>query len=211
MKLANVSNSGHPGNRMMGGRPQPQDNNRQRINEQITARELRVVDDAGGQLGIMTRDAALKLAEQSEKDLVEIAPQASPPVCKIIDYGKYQYEIQKREKTQKKQQQNQQMKEIRFKWRTDTHDFNFKVRHARTFLEDGSKVKASVMFRGREITHQDIGRELLERFIEAIIDIAKVDQNIQSEGRSLSIVVSPDKTKKKKDKATTEEAQPNLA
>ena len=211
MKLANVSNSGHPGNRMMGGRPQPQDNNRQRINEQITARELRVVDDAGGQLGIMTRDAALKLAEQSEKDLVEIAPQASPPVCKIIDYGKYQYEIQKREKTQKKQQQNQQMKEIRFKWRTDTHDFNFKVRHARTFLEDGSKVKASVMFRGREITHQDIGRELLERFIEAIIDIAKVDQNIQSEGRSLSIVVSPDKTKKKKEKATTEEAQPNLA
>lgn len=207
MKLANVSNTGHPGNRMMGGRPQPQDNNRQRINEQITARELRVVDDAGGQLGIMTRDAALKLAEQSEKDLVEIAPQASPPVCKIIDYGKYQYEIQKREKTQKKQQQNQQMKEIRFKWRTDTHDFNFKVRHARTFLEDGSKVKASVMFRGREITHQDIGRELLERFIEAIIDIAKVDQNIQSEGRSLSIVVSPDKTKKKKDKAAPEEAQ----
>lgn len=192
---------------MMGGRPQPQDNNRQRINEQITARELRVVDDAGGQLGIMTRDAALKLAEQSEKDLVEIAPQASPPVCKIIDYGKYQYEIQKREKTQKKQQQNQQMKEIRFKWRTDTHDFNFKVRHARTFLEDGNKVKASVMFRGREITHQDIGRELLERFIEAIIDIAKVDQNIQSEGRSLSIVVSPDKTKKKKEKATPEEAQ----
>ena len=199
MKLANVSNSGHPGNRMMGGRPQ-QDNNRQRINEQITAKELRVVDDAGGQLGIMTRDAALRLAEQSSKDLVEIAPQAVPPVCKIIDYGKYQYEIQKREKTQKKQQQNQQMKEIRFKWRTDTHDFNFKVRHARAFLEDGNKVKASVMFRGREITHQDIGRELLERFIEAIIDIAKVDQNIQSEGRSLSIVVSPDKTKKKKEK-----------
>lgn len=195
-----------PGGGRMGGRQHPQQNdNRQRINEQITAKEIRVVDDAGGQLGIMTRDAALKIAEQSEKDLVEIAPQANPPVCKIIDFGKFQYEIQKREKTQKKQQQNQQMKEIRFKWRTDTHDFNFKVRHARTFLEEGSKVKASVMFRGREITHQDIGRELLERFIEAISDLAKVDQQIQSEGRTLSIVVVPDKTKKKKKDAATEE------
>lgn len=174
------------------------DANRQRINEQITARELRVVDEDGGQLGVMSKDKALRMAEERELDLVEIAPQATPPVAKIIDYGKFQYEQQKREKLQKKQQQSQQMKEIRFKWRTDTHDFNFKVRHAREFIEEGSKVKASVMFRGREITHQDIGKELLERFITEVQDIAKVDQLIQSEGKTLSVVIAPDKTKKKK-------------
>lgn len=179
-----------------------QNDNRQRINDQIFAKELRVVDENGDQLGIMKREIALQMAEEQEKDLVEIAPQAKPPVCKIIDYGKYQYELQKREKLQKKAQQNQQMKEIRFKWRTDTHDFNFKVRHAREFIAEGNKVKVSVMFRGREITHQDIGRELLERFIEAVNDIAKVDQNVQSEGRTISIVVSPDKIKKKKEKSS---------
>lgn len=179
--------------------------NRQRINEQITAKEIRVVDENGGQLGVMKRDIALRMAEEQEKDLIEIAPQAKPPVCKIIDFGKYQYEQQKREKLQKKTQQSQQMKEIRFKWRTDTHDFNFKVRHAREFLLEGSKVKASVMFRGREITHQNIGKELLERFIEAISDIAKVDQNVQSEGKMISIVLSPDKIKKKKKEDKTSE------
>ncbi len=181
-----------------GIRQQRNDASRQRINEQINAKELRVVDEDGGQLGILTRDKALRMAEEREMDLVEIAPQAVPPVAKIIDYGKFQYEQQKREKQQKKQQQSQQMKEIRFKWRTDTHDFNFKVRHARTFIEEGSKVKASVMFRGREITHQDIGKELLERFITEVQDIAKVDQLIQSEGRTLCVVIAPDKTKKKK-------------
>jgi translation initiation factor IF-3 len=181
-----------------GARQIKNDAGRQRINEQINAKELRVVDEEGAQLGILTRDKALRMAEERELDLVEIAPQAVPPVAKIIDYGKFQYEQQKREKLQKKQQQSQQMKEIRFKWRTDTHDFNFKVRHARTFIEEGSKVKASVMFRGREITHQDIGRELLERFIIEVQDIAKVDQLIQSEGKTLSVVIAPDKTKKKK-------------
>ena len=183
----------------------PGTSSRQRINGSIFAKELRVVDDAGQQLGIMTRDEALKLAEQQEKDLVEIAPQANPPVCKIIDFGKFQYEQQKREKTQKKQQQSQQMKEVRFKWRTDTHDFDFKVRHAREFIEEGSKVKASVYFRGREITHQDIGRELLQRFIAAMIDIAKVDQQVQAEGRTCSVVIAPDKTKKKKKVQTLKE------
>lgn len=198
MKSLPNTGSNPGGNRNFGGRKQ-QDNNssRQRINDQIVAREIRVVDEDGGQLGIMARDAAIKMAAEQEKDLVEIAPQAKPPVCKIIDYGKYQYELQKREKTQKKAQHNQQMKEIRFKWRTDTHDFNFKAKHARTFLEEGSKVKASVLFRGREITHQDIGRELLERFIEILADVAKVEQQIQHEGRTISVVFVPDKKKKK--------------
>ncbi len=178
-----------------------QNENQQRINDQIFAKELRVVDENGTQLGIMKRELALRMAEEQEKDLVEIAPQAKPPVCKIIDYGKFQYEQQKREKTQKKTQQNQQMKEIRFKWRTDTHDFNFKVRHAREFIEDGNKVKVSVLFRGREITHQNIGKELIERFVEAVKDIAKVDQSVLSEGRTISVVVSPDKAKKKKEES----------
>ncbi|MCX7737566.1 MAG: translation initiation factor IF-3 [Candidatus Kapabacteria bacterium] len=168
------------------------------MNEQITAREVRVVDEKGVALGIMSKNEALKLAESKELDLVEIAPHANPPVCKIIDYGKFQYELQKREKIQKKHQQQQQMKEIRFKWRIDTHDFNFKMRHAREFILQGNKVKASVMFRGREITYQEYGKEILTRLVAALDDIAKVDQEIKSEGKSISVILVPDKSKKKK-------------
>ncbi len=170
---------------------------KQKINEQISAKELRVIDEDNKMLGIMTKSQALRMAEERELDLVEIAPQAVPPVAKIIDYGKFIYEQQKREKHQRKQQVQQQLKEIRFKWRTDTHDFNFKMKHAREFIGDGNKVKASVMFRGREITHQEVGRELLERFIAALDDIAKVDQPLRSEGKNLSVILVPDKTKKK--------------
>jgi translation initiation factor IF-3 len=171
-----------------------------RINEQISSKEVRVLDENGQLIGIMTSSKALQMAEEKEMDLVEIAPQANPPVVKIIDYGKFVYEIQKKEKIQKKNQQQQQMKEIRFKWRTATHDFNFKTRHAREFILDGNKVKASVMFRGREITHQEVGQELLERFVAALADVAKVDQQIRSEGRTISVVMAPDKAKKKADK-----------
>ncbi|MDQ1266946.1 MAG: translation initiation factor, partial [Bacteroidota bacterium] len=127
------------------------DNRKNRINREIPQGQLRILDEDNKLMGIMSRDEALRIADDRELDLVEIAPQAQPPVCKIIDYGKFSYEQQKREKQQRKTQQQQQMKEIRFKWRTDTHDFNFKTRHARTFIEEGNKVKASVMFRGREI------------------------------------------------------------
>jgi translation initiation factor IF-3 len=168
-----------------------------RINHQITAKEVRVVDDEGNMLGVMPPRQGMRLAQERELDLVEIAPKAKPPVCKIIDYGKYQYEQQKKEKHQRKQQQQQQMKEIRFKWRTDTHDFNFKARHAEKFLLDGNKVKASVMFRGREITHKEIGRELLERFVERLSEVAHVDQMIRSEGKFMSVILSPDKQKVK--------------
>lgn len=171
---------------------------RHRLNEEITANELRVLDAEGSQIGILTKRAALAIAEERELDLVEIAPQAKPPVCKIIDYGKFIYELQKKEKVQRKNQQQQQVKEIRLKWRTQVHDFNFKARHARDFINEGNKVKASVMFRGREITHTDIGRELLERFILELQDIAKVDSPLKMEGKSLSVVLSPDRTKKAK-------------
>jgi translation initiation factor IF-3 len=169
-----------------------------KINYEIKALQIRVVDAEGAMLGILTRNEAIKIAEEREMDLVEIAPQANPPVCKIIDYGKFTYELQKKEKLQKKNQQQQLMKEIRFKWRTDTHDFNFKTRHAREFLEEGNKVKASVVFRGREITHQEIGKELLERFIAELKDIAKVDSNLRMEGKNLSVILTPEKTKKSK-------------
>lgn len=181
-----------PGSRLKKDSP-----HRHRINEEITVNEIRVLDADGALIGILTKRAALAMAEEREMDLVEIAPQAKPPVCKIIDYGKFIYELQKKEKLQKKNQQQQQVKEVRFKWRTQTHDFNFKVRHAREFIREGNKVKASVMFRGREITHTDIGRELLERFIAELTDVAKVDAPLRMEGKSLSVVLSPDKTKKK--------------
>lgn len=187
---------------VQGGRTPKSDSSRNRINEQITAKELRVLDEKGALIGILSKSEALKMAEAREMDLVEIAPQANPPVAKIINYGKFQYEQQKRDKEQRKHQQQQQMKEIRFKWRTDTHDFNFKVRHAKDFIEEGNKVKASVMFRGREITHLEVGRELLERFVAELDEVSKVDQMIQSEGKTLSVVLAPDKTKKKKKPAT---------
>ncbi len=172
---------------------------RQRVNDEIRTKEVRVVDSDGKMLGIMPPQKALQIAEDRELDLVEIAPQAKPPVCKIIDYGKFIYEQQKKDKLQRKQQQQQQMKEIRFKWRTAEHDFNFKTKHARSFIEDGNKVKGTVIFRGREITHKEIGKELLERFIEELSDIAKVDSPLKYEGKNLSVVMAPGKSKKKKD------------
>ncbi|MCO5251868.1 MAG: translation initiation factor IF-3 [Candidatus Kapabacteria bacterium] len=171
-----------------------------RTNNEIKVPEVRVIDAEGEMLGVMKTRDAIKLAEQKELDLVEVAPKAEPPVCKIIDFGKFAYELQKKDKLQKRNQVQQQMKEVRFKWRTDTHDFNFKARHARAFLEEGNKVKASVMFRGREITHQEIGKELLMRFIEELQDIAKVDVLPKMEGRNLSVILSPDPTKIKKTK-----------
>lgn len=159
-----------------------------------------MIDSTGEALGVLTRRDALKLATDRELDLVEIAPQAKPPVCKIIDYGKFVYEATKKEKEHKKAQIQQQLKELRFKAGTDTHDFDFKTRHAREFLEEGHKVKATVLFRGREIVHQEIGRNLLQRFIDALADVSKVDQDMRTEGRILSVTLAPESVKKPKTK-----------
>lgn len=148
-------------------------------------------------MGIMTPADALKIARERELDLVEIAPQASPPVCRIIDFGKLRYEQQKREKLQRKNQIQQQMKEVRLHPRTDTHDVEFKLRHAREFFEHGHKVKFSVLFKGREMAHKDIGRELLEGIIESLADEAKLDQPIRMDGRNMSVILSPEGKKKK--------------
>jgi len=174
----------------------PKDNKKHKINREIKGNEFRVIDPDGNMLGVLSRAEAVRRAEDYELDLIEISPKAVPPVVRIMDYGKFSYELQKKEKIQKKNQVQQQMKEIRFKSRTDTHDFNFKTKHAREFLEDGNKVKASVMFRGREITHKDIGQEMLEKFVLALEDVGKVDNPPRMEGRNMTVILAPIKTKK---------------
>jgi translation initiation factor IF-3 len=168
---------------------------RYRVNEEITAPEVRVVDTQGKTIGILRRREALALAQQQGLDLVEVAPQATPPVCKLMDYGKFLYEQQKKERHQRRQQQQHQLKEIRFKSNTDTHDFAFKVRHARQFLLDGHKVKATVLFRGREILYTERGEELLQRFWQAVEDLAKLEQPAKLEGRMMTLIVAPDRLK----------------
>ena len=170
---------------------------RTRINGEIVARELRVIAPNGDQLGIMPSDRALRMAADLELDLVEIAPQAQPPVCKIMDFGKFKYEQQKKDKLMRKRQQIVLLKEVRFHPNIDTHDFDFKLRHARQFLIDGNKVKASVVFRGRQMAHQEFGVELLKRFREQLEDIAIVEREPLLEGRSLIAIFAPDKKKMK--------------
>lgn len=163
----------------------------------IRAPRVRVIDDTGKMLGIMSSREAFRAAQDRGLDLIEIVPNAEPPVCKIMDFGKYKYEISKKEKLQRKNQQVSLVKEIRFHPNTDVHDFDFKTRHARQFLEEGHKVKATVVFKGREMAYQEKGRELLARFEERIIDISKVDQLAKMEGRQMIAIFAPDKSKKK--------------
>ncbi|MGD8306852.1 MAG: translation initiation factor IF-3 [Ignavibacteria bacterium] len=169
-----------------------------RVNEDITAKKVRVIDLDGKQLGIFSRQDALKIAEEKGEDLVEIAPQADPPVCKIINYGKFRYEQQKREKLQRKNQAVSVLKEIRFHPNTDVHDFEFKSKHAINFLSDGNKVKATVLFRGRQMAYTQLGEELLERFIERVKEFSKVETPVKLEGRNMSVILVPVSKKAKK-------------
>ncbi len=153
--------------------------------------------DEGEQLGIMATQEALRIARERALDLIEIVPNAEPPVCKIMDFGKYRYEMSKKEKLQKKHQHVTLVKEVRFHPNTDTHDFDFKVRHAREFILEGNKVKATVVFKGREITYQEHGREVLQRFTEQLADIAKIEQEAKMEGRQMVVIFVQDKSKKK--------------
>ncbi len=146
----------------------------------------------------MSPREALRIAESKGLDLVEIVPNAKPPVCKIIDYGKYRYEVQKKEKTQKKKQAVVEVKEIRFHPNTDEHDFEFKARHCRQFLLDGYKVKATVIYKGREMIYPEKGEELLNRLIEKLSDIVKVESPPKFEGRAMTAILMLDKSKVKK-------------
>jgi len=144
----------------------------------------------------MTPAQATAMARERSADLVEIVPTATPPVCKIIDFGKYKYELAKKDKIQKKHQHVSLLKELRFHPNTDVHDFDFKTRHARQFLLDGHKVKATVVFKGREITYKAKGEELLARLAERLTDVSKVDQASHMEGRSMILILAPDRKKK---------------
>lgn len=155
------------------------------LNEQIRDRQVRVIGPTGAQLGLMSSSQALQKAEEMNLDLVKIAPQATPPVCKIIDYGKYRFEQAKREKEARKNQHIVDIKEIRLSLNIDTHDFNTKVGHAQRFLKEGDKVKVSIRFRGREMGHPEQGHEIMKRFAEALADLANVEKPSKMEGRNM--------------------------
>jgi len=147
---------------------------------------------------------AIAMAKENDADLVEIVPKASPPVCKIINFGKFKYELAKKDKMQKKHQHVSLLKELRFHPNTDVHDFEFKTRHARRFLAEGHKVKATVVFKGREITYKEKGEDLLSRLTEQLVDVAKIDQPSHMEGRSMIMIFAPER--KKKVEAKTDQA-----
>ena len=161
------------------------------LNEEIRDKELRVIDVDGAQLGILSAEEALKIAFEKDLDLVKIAPQATPPVCKIMDYGKFLFEQQKREKEQRKNQKVIEIKEIRMSSTIDTHDFETKVNQAIKFLKGGDKLKVSVRFRKRTVAHPPFGEELLVKFKEAVSEVGVVDKPSKMEGRSLVMFVAP--------------------
>lgn len=152
---------------------------------------MRLIDDEGVQLGIVTLREALTIAEQRGLDLMEVAPNAVPPVCRIVDYGKFRYEQTKKDREARKNQKQAELKEVRLKPKTDDHDLEVKAKQARKFLLSGDKVKFTVRFRGREIFHPDIGREMLEQMAEELRDVATIEQRPLMEGRALSLLLAP--------------------
>ena len=161
------------------------------LNENIGDKEIRLIGAAGEQLGIMAPAQALRIAEEQNLDLVKISPQAKPPVCKLMNYGKFRFEQSKREKEARKNQHVVEIKEIRMSPGIDIGDFNTKLRNAQKFITDGNRVKVSVRFRGREMAHTDIGRDLLTRFAGQCAEIANLDRPAKLEGRMMSIFLSP--------------------
>ncbi len=162
-----------------------------RINEEIRAREIRVTADDGTQLGIMTLSDALHVANEKQLDLVEIAPTAKPPVCKIMDYGKYRYEQQKREKEAQKRQKTVDVKEVKLRPGIEEHDFNVKSKNAIRFLESGDKVKVTIMFRGREMSHPEMGEALLTKMADNLQELCTVERKPKLEGRNMIMILAP--------------------
>lgn len=167
------------------------------MNQQIRVREVRVIDEEGQQLGVFLIQEALRLAAERNLDLVEVAPNAVPPVCRFLDYGKFQYERQKKEREARKAQKVIEIKEIRLRPRTGEHDLDTKVRQAMTFLDEGSKVKVAVRFRGREITHPEIAREQLEEFVAKVGAAALIESQPSMEGKNLFLLLAPNPAGKK--------------
>jgi translation initiation factor IF-3 len=168
----------------------------QRTNEAIRAKEVRLIGEKGDQLGVFPLREALEIAREHNLDLVEVAPQADPPVCRLLDFGKYSYERARKAREARKTQKPVEVKEIRFRPKTGEHDVNFKVNRMRGFLEEGYKVKVRVLFRGREITHPEIAQEMLSKIATGLKDIAAVELYPRMEGRSMFMILTPTGKKK---------------
>ncbi len=162
-----------------------------RINEAIKALKVRLIDDAGENRGIVSIKEALAIAEEAGLDLIEISPQANPPVCKVLDFGKYKYEVQKRKNEAKKNQKVVNIKELKLRPAIDTHDYDVKLKQAKKFLSQGDKVKFTLRFKGRELSANNMGKELLDKIIEDLDLVGKVDQAPKLEGRQMSMLISP--------------------
>lgn len=169
-----------------------------RINERIRAPQIRVVGPEGDALGVMDVRSAINIAREQGMDLVEVAPNADPPVCKIIDYGKFQYEQKKKAHEQKKKQTTITVKEIKFRPSTDDHDYGYRVKRAREWLLGGDKVRATIWFRGREMAHRDLGARILERVEHDLEDVADVEQRPKMEGNQMFLIMAPNRTKQAK-------------
>jgi translation initiation factor IF-3 len=165
------------------------------LNENITYPQVRVIDQEGEQAGIMTSEEALRRAQEAGFDLVEVSPNAAPPVCRIMDFGKYRFENSKQKQGAKKKQKRTQVKEIKFRPRTEIGDYNVKLNKLRKFLDNGDKTKVTMRFRGREFAHQELGMELLKRVVADLEEIANVEQMPGMEGRQMVMLLGPKKTK----------------
>lgn len=168
-----------------------------KVGKQIRAHSVRVIGPDGKQLGIMMRDEALKRAEELSLSLVEVVSDTEPPVCKIMDYGRFQYDRTRRQKVSKKSHHQVKLKEIKLKPNIDEHDFDVKAKRARQFIDKGNKVKVTCMFRGRELAHPEIGRQVVQRFVDLLEDCASLDAPLKMAGRSLTTVLSPSSRRQK--------------
>ncbi len=189
---------------MRRGQKQHKKNGGYRVNKDVVAPEVRLIDETGKAVGVMSSKEALEMAEDKGLDLIEIAPTAKPPTCKIMDFGKWKYENQKKDKESRKRQTIVVIKEVQFRPRTEDHDLNVKLRNARKFLLDGNKVKANLRFSGREMAHQEQGLKLLQRVIKLLDDVAVVETNPKREGRQMFVLFNPDPAKIKEYKKEKE-------
>jgi len=169
----------------------PQRDTGPRVNERIRAPEIRLIGPEGENIGVVTPERAMQIAEEAGLDLVEISPNAAPPVCKVMDFGKFKYESQKREAEARKKQKIIEIKEVKFRPNTDTHDYQVKLKNVVRFLENGDKVKVTLRFRGREMAHQDLGRILLERVAEDVKELGKIENMPRMEGRQMVMMIGP--------------------
>ena len=178
-----------------------------RINDEIHVREVRVTSATGEQLGIMATRDALRLAEEQHLDLVEVAPKAKPPVCRIMDFGKYRYEQQKRDKEARKKQKVITIKEVKLRPNIEQHDFEVKLKNASRFVQEGNKVKVTIMFRGRELSHPELGRDVLDRVAQALGDSVVMERSAKLEGKNMTMIVAPKVQKSAKPKASPKPAE----